>query len=302
MKCYIVATGEYCNTFSNLDTDLSKNQSDDDTTLPPLKPLVKEATGRSVRRISRFIELALIGAGRAANQTIDNTAVYLTSGRGDIEITATALDSLYRLGEAPRPLTFINTVSNAATFYVAQCLGLQSSSFFISSRYFALEMGLKSACLDLTLGRSQAALVGAVDIVTLPIKAHRQRLKLSDTRAVTEASYWLQLVAEPENQKVLAVVELVQQFPNRLLLAAWLQQQDFHPAIQLAIGQSMGKTEAAEWLAHTQLTEFLYCEGIGHFDSQAGLALNKFVKSSIPALLYINRDPRGRYTVVLLSR
>lgn len=295
MKSYIIAVGDYSSTFSDLDDDHDKP-------LTPLKPLVKETTGRSVRRISRFIELALIGAGRASSPKVDDTAVYLTSGRGDIEVTASALSSLYQLGETPRPLTFINTVSNAATFYVAQCLGLRSSSLFISSRYFAFEMGIKAACLDLSLDRSQAALIGAVDIVTLPLSAHRQRLKLTKTAAVAEASHWLQLVAEPGSHNVLAVLELAQQFSSKSRLLAWLQQQDFSADTQLAIGQSIKTSEAAELLTQTQLSEFLYRQDVGHFDSQAGLALSKFVKSNTAALLYINGDPRGRYMVMQLSR
>lgn len=289
MKAYIVATGAYC---ENIDAD----------ELPVLRPLVKEASGRSVRRIGRFIELALIGAGRAAVQKLDHTAVYLSSGRGDIEVTVNVLNSLYYQNQAPRPLTFINTVSNAATFYVAQCLGLQGASSFITSRYFSLEMGLKSACFDLSRGQIESALVGAVDIVSLPLSTHRQRLGITATTPVAEASHWLQLVAKPDQQAVLASVEPIQQFPNRQLLSTWLQQQNFEDGTQLANGQYMADDEAAQWLAETKLPPFFYRDNIGHFDSQVGRALCQFVKSDIAALVYINRDPRGRYTVILLKR
>ena len=290
MKAYIVAAGEYCKTIDDADQ------------LQVLKPLVREATGRSVRRISRFIELALIGAGRAGAQRSDNTAVYFSSGRADIEITAKVLDGLYRRNEAPMPLTFINTVSNAATFYVAQCLGLQGASSFITSRYFSLEMGLKSACFDLSRGRIESALVGAVDIVALPLSAHRQRLGIAATTPVAEASHWLQLVAKPGQQTVLASVESIQQFPNRQLLSSWFKQQNFEAATQLAIGQYMDDEEAEQWLAETKLPPFLYRHNIGHFDSQVGRALCQFVNSDTAALVHINRDPRGRYMAMVLKR
>ena len=47
----IVATGSYCREVSG--------------ELPPLKTLTREATGASVRRIGRFVQLALIGASNS---------------------------------------------------------------------------------------------------------------------------------------------------------------------------------------------------------------------------------------------
>ena len=117
MKAYIVASGAYC---ENVTSEL-----------PPLKQAVNDSVGHSVRRVGRFIQLALIGAGRAATGLPAQSAVYLTSGRGDIGSTVETLDAIYRLEQAPRPVSFINSVSNAACFYIAQSLGLRGPGLFV---------------------------------------------------------------------------------------------------------------------------------------------------------------------------
>ena len=93
--------------------------------LPPLKERVRDVTGETVRRIGRFIQLSLIGAGHCLHgQTAPaETAVYLSSGRGDLEVTLDVLTQMIVDGQPPKPLSFINTVSNSACYYVARHFG-----------------------------------------------------------------------------------------------------------------------------------------------------------------------------------
>ena len=146
----ILATGSYC---ESVDGDL-----------PQLKALVEAATGSTVRRIGRFIQLALIGAGRCIKPGAAqaNTGVYLASGRGDLEITLTVLRDIFERHEAPMPLSFINTVSNSACYYLARTLRISGPSAFATSRYSPFESALRLAGLDFARGLT-AALVGAVD-------------------------------------------------------------------------------------------------------------------------------------------
>ncbi|TNF35838.1 MAG: hypothetical protein EP312_02765, partial [Gammaproteobacteria bacterium] len=134
---------------------------------PALKELVKEATGAHVRRIGRFIQLALIGAGRCTQQHAlpADTAVYLSSGRGDLEITLEVLKDMVEHGMPPKPLSFINTVSNSACFYIARTFGLHGRSQFVTRRHAPLESALQLAQLDLNQHTVNTALVGTVDIV-----------------------------------------------------------------------------------------------------------------------------------------
>jgi len=138
---------------------------------PELKALVQETLGVHVRRVGRFIQLALIGAGRCAGQSLpQDTAVFLTSGRGDLEVTMDVLEQLFVHAQPPKPLSFINTVSNAACYYIAQQLKLQSRSGFACNRHFAFESALQLAVSDFEQGIIRSALVGTVDVVVPPFE------------------------------------------------------------------------------------------------------------------------------------
>ncbi|HEB28907.1 MAG TPA: hypothetical protein ENI05_14315 [Porticoccus sp.] len=288
MTFYIVASGAYC-----------ENITDE---LPSLKKRVKESIGISVRRVGRFIQLALIGAGRASLGLPQHTGVYLTSGPGDMAATVEALKTIYRQEQAPGPISFINTVSNAACFYVAQCLSLQGPSSFVSSRYFSMEAGLKVAQLELEAQRVDAALVGVVDVVVAPLDEHRQRLGLNASSVLTEASHWLQLVMAPGERPVLATLQLVRQFPDRQALSLWLDGQSFSVDNFFAAGQSLDEQESDEWLSELGLQRFECCEDIGYFDGKVGRVLCEFIARGENSLLYLNADPHGRYMAIVLSK
>ena len=66
--------------------------------------------------------------------------------------TLEIMTQLFRDGQTPKPLNFVNTVSNAACFYLAQHLSLQARSNFVCNRYFAFESVLQLAALDLAMG------------------------------------------------------------------------------------------------------------------------------------------------------
>lgn len=288
MTVSIVDSGVYC-----------ENATDE---LPVLKQLVKESVGRDVRRIGRFIQLALIGAGRAATDLPANSAVYLSSGRGDMGAMVEVLDSIYRDRQSPRPLSFINTVSNAACFYVAQAMGTEGASSFIGNRYFALEMALKSALLDLETNRIDSALVGAVDMVVAPAAVHRERLGLPAAALMAEGSHWLQLQRDPGDRPVLATLTDIATFPDREALQHWLSDGLDGSEWTLATGQYLAPEEAAQWQVDTGFSALDYRADIGHFDSQAGRALCRFLEDGSGGLVYLNRDPRGRYVAVILKK
>ena len=93
------------------------------------------ALGFTAKRVRNLllcegVSLALIGAARSfgGQPARPDTSVYLTSGRGDMEMTAEVMIQLYRDGMPPRPLSFINTVSNSACFYIAKQFALRGRS------------------------------------------------------------------------------------------------------------------------------------------------------------------------------
>lgn len=274
------------------------------TGAPPtdLKPLVADAVGAPVRRIGRFIQLALIGAGRCAKATqIErDAAVFLGSGRGDLEVTVEVMQSLLRDGHAPKPLSFINTVSNAACYYVAQNLRLMGRSSFVCNRYFAFESMLQLAALELEGGGVRSALVGTVDVVVPPLAGHRIRLGLGAETEVADATHWLELRTEAA-PTTLGRLLAIESFVDRAALDAWLATRQVDSSWMLAIGQFMPAHEAEEWATTLKLARFDYRTARPYYDSQSGAAIGEFLRNcDRRTLLHLNRDPSGRYSVMVV--
>lgn len=277
-------------------------------TLPDLKAVTQQATGRPYRRIGRFIQLALIAAARCAQARAlpSDTAVYFASGRGDLETTVEIMTQLFREGQTPKPLGFVNTVSNAACFYVAQLLGLQSRSNYVCNRYFAFESALQLAMLDLQCGAVTSALVASIDVTTAPVHEHRQRLGLSATAALAEGSHCVWLGPSNAQRPRLGELQAAQHFHERAALLAWIEQQKLSPSsCLLSAGQFIAAEDFAAIQLSCELDElFDYREQRGYYDSHSGAVISEFLQANTPQqqLLHINADDDGRYSVMLVTR
>lgn len=273
-----------------------------------LKGLVKETTGEAVRRIGRFIQLALIGAGRCAQAAAvpADTAVYFASGRGDFETTVEVMATLFRHGGAPKPLAFVNTVSNAACYYVARSLKLQSRSNFVCNRCLAFESVLQLALMDVETGSATSALVGSVDAVTNPLREHRQRLHLAADTPLSEGSHWLWLGPARADQPRLGEVLAVEQFSERAALLAWIAAQQLgREDCAFSAGQFLDGAEAASLRQSSGLTQdFDYRAGRGYYDSHSGAAISAFLADGrrCAKLLHLNADGVGGLSAMLVSR
>jgi len=276
--------------------------------LPELKTLTQAATGKAFRRIGRFIQLALIGAARCAGQQTlpTETAVYFSSGRGDLELTLEIVTQLFRDGQTPKPLNFVNTVSNAACFYLAQHLGLHSRSNFVCSRYFALESVLQLAALDLSLRVVDSALVGAVDIATAPLAEHRQRSRVSTDMPVGEGSHWLWLGPIDPLRPRAGELIAARHFIDREALLDWIRQQDLpRERCRIAAGQFVEADDFAHIHDASGLKNTFAAEvPRGYYDCQSGGLINEFLSNAAPgdSLMHVNADDARRYSVVLLER
>ena len=276
--------------------------------LPPLKELVKEATGEPVRRVGRFIQLALIGAGRCltANPAPKNTGVYLTSGRGDLEITLDVLVQMVENGLPPKPLSFINTVSNSACFYIAKHFGLRGRNQFVTRRHAPMECALQLAALDLQTGAVQTALVGSVDICTEPLADHRKRLGVSNDTPVGEGSHWFLLadnlyIDNSYIDTALATIDDIVTFPDSEALQQWLAEKNIGDTA-LVCGQHVDSTTAALLQNITELTPWNATADLDWYDSHCGYALGQFLTlQPEKKLLHIDSDPDGRFNVLQVS-
>jgi len=274
--------------------------------LPPLKALAREAIGRSVRRIGRFVELALVGAGRCVGgRTLPaETATYFTSTRGDLEVTLDVLVQMCEHGRLPAPFTFINTVGNTACFHVADSFGLSGPSQFVTSRYAPLEAALRLAALDLSEGRVTMALVGSTDVCTLPLAAHRERIGLSADTPVGEASHWFLLATGDSAGTPLGALRSVRSFPDAESLRVHLFQ---HPINFDRAALASGQHLTAERLklfreATGNGPVFDYRSGLPFYDSQTGYGVHRFLTEPVArTLVHIEGDPSGRCTLLVVD-
>lgn len=274
--------------------------------LTDLKPVLKADTGAAVRRIGRFIHLALIGAGRClAGQTPPtDTAVYFTTGSGDFEVTVEVMEHVFRDGFPPKPLSFINTVSNAACFYVAKQYGFSGRSACLGARHFGFETALQLALLDIRTGAVRSALVGSADIVLTPVEVHRRRLGQPQDAPIAEAAHWLWLTApdKAESDSRRPGVRQAAILPDREALLAWVAAQDIdREGLSLAQGQWLADDDFAGLRSELGGPPvFDYRAGRPYFDSQAAAAIGAFLAAGeAGVLLHINADPDGRYAVIL---
>jgi hypothetical protein len=256
--------------------------------LTDLKPIVKATLGQPIRRIGRFISLALIGAARCVGEAKPppETAVYFTTGSGDFEVTVEVMEHLFRDGFPPKPLSFINTVSNAACFYVAKQFGLHGRSTCMGARAFGFETVLQLALLDLKMGTVKSALVGSADIVLEPVAVHRQRLNQAPDAPIGEATHWLWLTADGEG----AGVADCRFFAGRHELMAWVA--TFDPTTTLlGVGQGLdGDTFGLP-------RAFDYRAGRPYYDSRTAAAPSAFLVQAKAGetMLHVSTDGDGRY-------
>ena len=274
-----------------------------DDVLPPLKELVKASTGESVRRVGRFIQLALIGAGRCLQKKIlpADTAVYLTSGRGDLEITLDVLVQMVEHGLPPKPLSFINTVSNSACFYIAKHFSLCGRNQFVTRRHAPLECALQLAALDLQTGAVQTALVGSVDICTEPLNDHRKRLDVSDDTSVGEGSHWFLLAPTTCSDTALATIDNAVTFSDIEALRQWLAEININDT-SLVCGQHIDQTTTVLLQTMTGCTPWKTTADLHWYDSHCGYALGQFlILQPANKMLHVDSDPDGRFNVLPVS-
>ena len=289
----IAATGSYCREVTG--------------DPPALKSLARETTGVHVRRVGRFIQLALIGAGRCVGgMTLPaETATYFTSGRGDLETTLEVLAQMCEHDRSPAPFDFINTVGNSACFHVAKCFGLSGRSQFVTSRFAPLETALRLAALDMAQGSVKVALVGSADMCTAPLAAHRARIGVDSDTRVGEGSHWFLLRADAGTGPHMGVVRSVRSVPDEAELLAHLRGLHVDPdGAVLASGQSL-PTERFERVREASgIGEvWAYRRELPWYDSQTGFGIHLFLtESTARTMVHVDGDPSGRFTLLVIEK
>ena len=130
------------------------NDVDDKT----LRLRLKEQ-GLDARRLSRFTQLALLGAIPLKPYINENTGIYL----GSFFNSPSKFDKMFhQLMEQnlPSPLDFMANINNAATFQLTQTLQTSANSVFLAINHQTIWQPLKLALLDLENNEISSALIG----------------------------------------------------------------------------------------------------------------------------------------------
>lgn len=172
----------------------------------PLKALAKQLDAPVPRLVSRFTELATLGAravlarhgahaGLARHGALlPDTPLLLATGLGDVART----DGLYYqvmppTSEMASPAQFATSGNNIPAFFVAQQAGLASRNFTISLEALSFERAVVLAHAELAAGMTTQALVGGVDETTVPRDFLVRRFPPAAEGRLGEGSAWFVL-------------------------------------------------------------------------------------------------------------
>jgi hypothetical protein len=268
--------------------------------LAPLKVELKRYTDFFFRRVNKFIMLSLLGVHQCVHgRGIDHgTAVYLATENGNLGDTENVLQQIFRENSFPKPFNFINTMSNTASFYVAQSLQTLGRSITVSSRNVAFERGLELAKVDFTLGHIQEALIGGVDEALFSKNKFAEKYHCSyHSVELVEGSSWLYCTALKPGSigEILGVAT----FRDRDQALAWARKEATDDTV-LAFGILMTPSEKDLFRRECiYQEEFAYISQFGYYDTSSAFAVGHFFKNFMKArLLHINRDTRGQYCCI----
>ena len=130
------------------------NDVDDKT----LRLQLKEQ-GLDARRLSRFTQLALLGAIPLKSYIDKNTGIYL----GSLFNSPSKFDKMFHqlmTQNLPSPLDFMANINNSATFQLTQTLQTSANSVFLAINHQTIWQPLKLALLDLENNETSSALIG----------------------------------------------------------------------------------------------------------------------------------------------
>jgi hypothetical protein len=115
------------------------------------------------RRIDRLILQCLLAAAPLKQQVRSSCGLYLASAHPARPTMGALLEAVCVQHKQPKPFEFVNSVSNAAGFHIAQQLGMQGPNLFIGAGDGVWSHLLALANLDLQDGLIEQALLLVCD-------------------------------------------------------------------------------------------------------------------------------------------
>ena len=263
-----------------------------------VKAAWKAISAKMIRRTDRFIQLALLGAHEALNaRTLSqNTALYMASGQGNLAVFKRLRDQRYIHKQPPKPVDFINSLSNTAGFYVAQYFGLTGKNLNVSRLNNVAETLLLLAQNDLELGHETEILLGGVDELQEPYPFTRKTLGICDDTVLGEGSNWLLLSAKEEDALASLVYEKERFSLQELQVYLLTQDKD----IVYSFAQKSASLLQKE--LHNIVDEAHVFNSVnGYFETSGLSALVDFTKNGKGTLIYILLEG-DKYRLIRLER
>ncbi|HUP91119.1 MAG TPA: hypothetical protein VM074_02650 [Solimonas sp.] len=153
-------------------------------------------TGRTFRRINRYIELSLLGAARCRAELgsmAPGAALYLCTDIGMLADTSRIVSAMLSERRVPTPFEFMNVSGSMASFQVAQHLGLEGPQLSLHRSHAGFEAALQF--LELKSAPHRQALVGFVEEGCWPLAEQRERLHWPEG-LLAECSHWFYFDAD----------------------------------------------------------------------------------------------------------
>jgi len=269
------------------------------------KQEVSRYTELQFRRANRFVLLSLAGACRCAHgHGIKNeTAVYLTTENGNLGDTETVLDQIFHQHQFPLPYNFINTMSNTASFYVAQNLKLFGRNLTFSSKQLSFERGIELMRSDLLCGSVEEALIGGVDEACFS----KQQFEAKFQRPcgvfdLVEGSCWL--LVRKNAQNAMGEISALESFNDLPGAIAWLQQRSFSRPVVVSYGLLVGGREREAIAARLPApAEFDHIAALGYHDSATASGATAFLERyPSGSWVHVNKDFRGQFVVLNVEK
>lgn len=247
-----------------------------------LKERIKREFGRGFKRVDRFIYLALYGALKLASRSgiASDASFLLTSGQGDLEVFMRLRAQIFEKAILPKPVDFINSLSNSAGFYVAQALGLSGKNLFVMHDSCAFEETLRLAALDMQEGRE--VVVGAVDALAEPSAMLRKLLGVDAGMTLGEGSSWFKF--SPRKAGALGEVILPPREMNASELEAFLE--SLEPQSEVALNPAIDTATVARLKNRFPTAKVV---PYGYFETLCAYALNVFLETGRGRFYHVGR-------------
>ncbi len=260
-----------------------------------IKAALKIATGKVFRRTDRYIQLALLGAYKSRENIQPDSALFIASGEGNLSVFNRLRNQRFIDHQPPRPVDFINSLSNTAGFYVAQYLNLNGKNLFLSHHGFPTQMALLLAENDLKLKKQKQILLGGVDELLEPVAYSKKFLGICDDTILGEGSNWL--TVSTQKKGALASVETMTEELSREGAINFIRSLDTNS--QVAFGMRTKPEDLTAFMKSTPCRRFDYESTCGYYETVPFYVMRHFIERERGQLTFIDSFEK-RYRVTTL--